>query len=194
MTWYDFWKFLHVSFAVLWVGGGAMMQFFGLRVLAAKSNERVVHFAADVEWIGGRLLTTFSAGALLTGIALVVNAPYWGFGDDWIIIGLVLFAVTFVSGAAFFGPEAGRISKLAAAEGPDSPAVQARVRRLLVLTRIDLVVLFLIVFDMVVKPSFSEGWTIVGALVIAAVVAAVIVIPALGRREQPQAPPSSEPL
>jgi uncharacterized membrane protein len=178
LTWYELWKFLHVSFALLWVGGGAMMQFFALRALASKSNERVVQFAADVEWIGGRLLTTFSAAALVTGIALVVNAPYWGFGDDWIVIGLVLFAITFVAGAAFFGPEAGRISRLAAAEGPDSPVVQARIRRILVLSRIDLVVLFLIVFDMVVKPSFSDGWTIVGALVLAAVVAAALVLPA----------------
>jgi len=178
VTWYQFWKFLHVGFAVLWVGGGAMIQFFALRALRSQDNERTVEFAADVEWIGSRLLTTFSAGAFLTGIALVVNAPFWKIGDDWIVIGLVLFAVTFVAGAAFFGPEAGRISKLAAAEGPDSDAVQARIRRILMLSRIDLVVLFLIVFDMVVKPSFSDGWTIFGALVVAAIVAAVIVIPA----------------
>ena len=178
MTWYDFWKFLHVVFAVLWVGGGAMVQFFALRALAARSNERLVEFAGDVEWIGGRLLTAFSAGAFLTGVALVWNAAFWGFGDDWIVIGLVLFALTFVAGAAFFGPESGRISKLAAAEGPNSPAVQARIRRILMLSRIDLVVLFLVVFDMTVKPSFSDGWTIVGALVVAAVVAALLVLPA----------------
>ncbi|HKB20651.1 MAG TPA: DUF2269 family protein [Gaiellaceae bacterium] len=178
MTWYDFWKFLHVGFAVLWVGGGAMIQFFALRTLRAHDNKRTVEFAGDVEWIGSRLLTTFSAGAFLTGIGLVWNAPFWKIGDDWIVIGLVLFAVTFLAGAAFFGPEAGRISRLAAAEGPNSPVVQARIRRILVLSRIDLVVLFLILFDMAVKPSFDDGWTIVGALVIAAVVAAVLVVPA----------------
>jgi uncharacterized membrane protein len=80
LTWYDFWKFLHISFAVLWVGGGAMMQFFALRALASKSNERLVLFAGDVEWIGSRLLTTFSAGAFLTGLALVWNAPFWTIG------------------------------------------------------------------------------------------------------------------
>jgi uncharacterized membrane protein len=178
LTWYDFWKFLHISFAVLWVGGGAMMQFFALRALASKSNERLVLFAGDVEWIGSRLLTTFSAGAFLTGLALVWNAPFWTIGDDWIVIGLVLFGVTFLAGLAFFGPEAGRISKLAAAEGPNSTAVQARIRRILVLSRIDLVLLFLIIFDMAVKPSFSDGWTIVGALVLAVGLAALLVLPA----------------
>jgi uncharacterized membrane protein len=30
VTWYLFWKFLHVSFAVAWVGGGAVTQFYAL--------------------------------------------------------------------------------------------------------------------------------------------------------------------
>ena len=66
------------------------------------------------------------------GVGLVVNAAFWDFGDDWIVIGLILFAVTFLAGAVFFGPEAGRVGKLTAAEGPTSPVVQARIRRLLV--------------------------------------------------------------
>lgn len=178
MTWYDLWLFLHISFAVLWVGGGAVVQLFALRALAARSPERLAQFAGDAEWIGGRFLTVFGAGAFLTGIALVVNAEFWDFGDDWIVIGLVLFAVTFVTGAAFLGPEAGRVGKLVAAEGASSPAAQARIRRILLVSRIDLVVLFLIIFDMAVKPSFEDGWTIVGALVVAAALAALLVLPA----------------
>jgi hypothetical protein len=96
----------------------------------------------------------------------------------WIGIGLGFFGVTFLSGFAFSGPEAGRIGKLVAAEGATSPAVQDRIKRLIVLTRIDLVVLFLIIFAMTVKPSFSDGWTIVGALVVAAAIAALLVLPA----------------
>jgi hypothetical protein len=38
LTSYDFWLFLHISFAVLWIGGGAMMQFFALRALASASS------------------------------------------------------------------------------------------------------------------------------------------------------------
>jgi uncharacterized membrane protein len=178
LTWYDFWLFLHISFAVLWIGGGAMMQFFALRALASNSPERLAQFTLDVEWIASRFLTAFALGAFLTGIALVVNAEFWGFGDDWIVIGLVLFAVTFLAGAGFFGPESGRIGKLIQAEGPTSPAAQARMRRLLVLSRIDLVVLFLIIFDMTVKPSFEDGWMIVGAIVVAGAIAALLVLPA----------------
>jgi hypothetical protein len=130
-----------------------------------------------VEWVGSRVLTVAAAGAFLSGLGLVWDAPFWNFDDDWILIGLGLFAVTFVAGAAFFGPESGRIAKAAAAQGPSSPEVTARIRRILVLSRIDLVILFLILFDMAVKPSFDDGWTIIGALVVAAALAALLVLP-----------------
>ena len=175
MTWYDLLLFLHITGAVVWVGGGAMMQFFGLRAVGSGSGERLVAFARDLEWIGFRVMMPFSALAFLAGLALVWNAAFWTIGDDWIVIGLVLFGLTFLAGLLFFGPESGRVAKLVAAEGPSSAAVQARIKRLIVLSRIDLVLLFLIIFDMVVKPSFSDGWTIVGGLAAAVALAAVLV-------------------
>ena len=181
MTWYLFWKFLHVSFVVTWVGGGAVSQFYALLALKDGSAERMAQFALDVKWIGDRILVGAALGAVLSGLGLVWNSAFWTIGDDWIVIGLILFAVTFLTGALFFGPEAGRIAKEIDAEGPGSRSAQARIRRLLVLTRIDLVVLFVIIFDMVVKPSFDDTSTIVGALVVAAVLAAVLVLPALRR-------------
>ena len=35
MTWYSFLLFVHVSLAVIWVGGGLMMQLFVLRAQAS---------------------------------------------------------------------------------------------------------------------------------------------------------------
>jgi uncharacterized membrane protein len=181
VTWYLFWKFLHVSFAVTWVGGGAVTQFYALLALKDGSAERMAQFALDVKWIGDRVLLGAALGAVLSGLGLVWNAAFWTIGTDWIVIGLILFAVTFLTGALFFGPEAGRIAKEIEAEGAQSPSAQARIRRLLVLSRIDLVVLFLIIFDMVVKPSFDDTSTIVVALLVAAALAALLVLPALRR-------------
>jgi uncharacterized membrane protein len=71
----------------------------------------------------------------------------------WIWLALVLFAVSFLLGVALFTPESKRIGNQIEAEGPESPAVQARISRLIRLTRIDLVLLFAIVFLMVAKPG-----------------------------------------
>jgi uncharacterized membrane protein len=168
VTWYEFLLFVHISMAVIWVGGGAMMQFFGLRAINAPDPMRLVQLGQDIEWIGTRVLVPSSLLAFVSGILLVIDSDFWGFGDDWIVIGLILFAITFLAGALFFGPESGRLGKLAEAEGPTSPAVQAKLQRLLALTRADLMLLFLITFDMSVKPEWGDASLWIAVLVFAA--------------------------
>ena len=171
---------MHIASAAIWVGGGAMIQLFGLRVLASGDSNRLAEFAGNVEWVGSRFLTSASLVALLSGLGLVWESEFWGFGDDWIVIGFILFGITFLSGAGFFGPESGRIKKLIGSEG--AAAAQGRVRRLIVLTRIDLMILFLLIFDMSVKPSFDDGGTLLGAIVVAAALAALFTVPTLQSR------------
>jgi uncharacterized membrane protein len=180
LTFYEFLLFVHIAGAAIWVGGGAMLQFIGLRVLASGDSNRLAEFAGNVEWVGSRFLTSASLVALLSGFALVWESEFWGIGDDWIVIGLILFGITFLSGAGFFGPESGRIKKLIESEG--AAAAQDRVRRLIVLTRIDLMILLLIIFDMSVKPSFDDGWTLLGAIAAAAALAALFTVPTLRAR------------
>lgn len=185
MSLYELLLFLHLTGATVWLGGGVATQFFALRALRSREPGRLSAFAADVEWVGNRVFMLAALLTLVAGLALVLESDAWGFGDDWIVIALALFAVTFVAGAAFFGPESGRISKLVASEGADSPAVQARIRRILVLSRLDLVLLFLIVFDMSVKPSFSDGSTIVLALASAVALGALLTVRPVRRIAEP---------
>ena len=139
LTWFQFLLFVHIACVAIWLGGAAMIQFFSLRALASDDPVRTATFASDVEWVGKRVFVPASLLVLVAGILIVLDSDFYGFGDDWIVIALVLFAVTFAAGAGFFGPESGRIAKLIDAEGPTSPAVGARVRRILALSRADLV-------------------------------------------------------
>jgi uncharacterized membrane protein len=180
MTLYELVLFLHIAAAAIWVGGGAMIQFFGLRVLAKKEPAALAEFAGDVEAVGNRALVPAALAALLTGFALVWEGEFVTIGDDWVVIGLILFAITFLAGAGFFGPESGRIKRQIQAEG--SAAAQPRILRLIVLSRIDLMILFLLVYDMSVKPSFGDGWTILGGLFGAAGLAALFTVPTLRAR------------
>jgi hypothetical protein len=77
------------------------------------------------------------------------------------VIGLVLYAVTFLSGLLFLGPESARIGKLIE---DGSPEAGPRTLRLILLSRLDLVVLFLLVYDMTVKPSFDDSALLEGLL------------------------------
>ncbi len=140
MTWYTFLLFVHVAVAVIWIGGGLMMQFFGMRASMSGEPARMAAIGEDIEWIANRVFIPSSLIAFVSGVLLVVESDFYGFGDDWIVIALVLYATTFFAGLLFLGPESGRIGKLNA-EG--SPEAGPRTMRLIMLARLDIVLLFL---------------------------------------------------
>src|SRR5918999_558177 len=98
MSWYEFLLFVHISMAAIWVGGAVMIQFFALRILGSGEPARQVALGSDVEWISNRLIVPASLLAVLSGVLMVIDAAFWSFGDDWIVIGLILFGITFVAG------------------------------------------------------------------------------------------------
>ena len=171
MSWVTFLLFLHVTVAVVWVGGSLMMQLFGIRASMSGDPARMAALGQDIEWIANRVFVPSSLIAFLSGILLVVESDFYGFGDDWIVIGLALYATTFFAGVLFLGPESGRIGKLTAA---GSPEAGARTLRLIMLARLDLILLFLLIYDMTVKPDFGDAgsylWGIAGAAVAAGLV------------------------
>jgi protoporphyrinogen IX oxidase len=158
VTWYEFLLFVHISMAVIWVGGATIIQLFALRALRAPDPTRMADFASDASYISTRVFIPASLLALVSGVWMVLDSDFIGFGDDWIVIGLILYAVTFLAGALFFGPEAGRIKQQIDAEGPTSAAVQARIQRVLALSRADLMLLFTLIYDMSVKPEWGDAW------------------------------------
>jgi hypothetical protein len=52
----------------------------------------------------------------------------------------------------FLSPETSRLTKAMAARGPQDPEVQSRLRRIMLVVRVDVALMFLIVLDMVAKP------------------------------------------
>lgn len=171
MSWFTFLKFVHVAMAVTWVGGGLMMQFFGIRASMSGDPARMATLGQDIKWIADRVFVPASLLAFLTGVLMVIDLDGIGFGDDWIVIALVLYATTFFAGLLFIGPEAGRVGKLQAERAPEAGA---RTLRLIFLSRLDLVLLWVIVYDMTVKPSFDDASTIVWGLVGAVVAAGLV--------------------
>jgi uncharacterized membrane protein len=152
MTLYEWLVLVHIVMAVVWVGGGATLNILAIRAQRAKDPDRLVALARDVEWVGTRVFTPASIVLLIAGI-WAVSEGNWEFSQAWISIGFAGYIASFLAGVLFFGPESGRIAKLAAAEGAASPTVQARLSRLLTFTRIELVILLVVIWAMVTKPG-----------------------------------------
>ena len=151
MTTYEALLIGHLLFVITWVGTDIAMQVLSFRAIAA-GPQRMVDFLRDVEWLGTRLLIPTSLLTLVFGI-LLVNEVGYEFGDTWIALAFAGYGFSFLLGAGFLGPETGRIGGLIEERGAEDPEVQRRIGRILLLTRLELLVLIGVVLDMVLKPG-----------------------------------------
>ena len=142
----------HILGAVTWIGGSLTLLLLGSRARRSQNPTLLASFARDAAWIGQRVYMPASVVVLVAGLALVAVGR-WPYESLWIGIGLVAVIVSALTGALFVGPELGRVGKLIAERGPDEAHVASRMDRILTVSRIELIVLFLVVIDMAVKPG-----------------------------------------
>ena len=157
MTWYTFFKSVHVAMAATWFGVSVMIQALALRIMRTGDARRQADFAKDTEVVGMRLLIPTTWLLLLAGVAMMINLD-WSWGQNWIVLGLISWALSFAVGAGFLGPESGRIAAVIEREGAESPEAQIRIRRILLISRVELVILLAVIVNMVVKPVGNAGW------------------------------------
>ena len=151
-TWFGIFKIVHVGFAVFWVGGGLLLTALALRAERSHDPEEIGRIARQATFVGEKLFAPASGIVLLMGIVMVINSPEIGFGDTWVIIGLVGFAISFVTGIAVLAPRARRLVELFDTVGSTAPQTQAAIREILLISRVDVAVLVIVVFDMLMKP------------------------------------------
>jgi uncharacterized membrane protein len=149
--WYFVFKMLHVSAAVIWVGGGLFLTICALLAELADNDDQLLQIGHWAEVVAGRLFPLMSFVVLGFGIGMTMNGDI-GYNQFWIIFGLIAWAASAATGILFLGPEAKRLNGVAAKYGPDSPEAKARLQRILLVARADVALMFVIVFDMVVKP------------------------------------------
>ena len=149
--WYFVFKMLHVGAGVVWVGGGLFITTCAVLAELANDDDQLLQIGHWAETVAGRVFPIMSFVVLGFGIGMTSNASI-GYDQFWLVFGLIAWALSAATGILFLGPEAKRLNKAAAEHGPKSPEVQTRLRRILLVVRVDVALMFLIVFDMVAKP------------------------------------------
>lgn len=182
MDWYLLAKFLHVTFAIIWLGGGLVMVLLGTRAEHANDEKDLIANVLKVAWLGGRLFVPASLLTLIFGALAVWQGQAWS--DLWIILGLVGFATTFGVGITMLKPRADRIAADHKSNG-STPSVLDQSRDILQLAKFDFILLFTVVFDMVMKPAASDTWVLLvmaAAVILGAVTYVVPLVRAAPRR------------
>jgi uncharacterized membrane protein len=150
--WFAAFKWIHVSVAVFWVGGGLTLTALALWAETKEDPEEMATLARQAAFVGEKLFAPAGLIVLAMGITMVINSPEFSFNQTWVIIGLVGYALTFTTGVGFLAPRAKRIAELLETKGATAPETQAAIKQILLISRIDVGVLLIVVADMLMKP------------------------------------------
>jgi uncharacterized membrane protein len=188
MTLYEFLLFIHIAATVVWVGAGLCSLVLAIGYDRDGDEPAIRRFLADQERLATRLFIPASLTVVIFGIALVIESDAWSFDYLWIVLGLVGFAATFVTGLFMIKPASERIGAAMEREGGRlTPQLRTDIRKLIVMARLDYVVLFLVIADMVIKPTGDDVGVLIGMAVILALGIAYILsrVRALDAEHQP---------
>jgi uncharacterized membrane protein len=168
MNWYEIFLFCHIACAITWLGSGLLMQVQSARAARSPDANAVLYALRDSGALALLIFVPASLGAVIFGVLLVIVGG-WGFETAWVALGLTGFLASFLIGNFILKPGAARVAELAKRDGASSPELLAVGRRQMLVGRVELVILYSIVADMVLKPSFDDVAKlalIAGALVI----------------------------
>lgn len=174
MSYYEVLVFLHISGAIVWVGGGVMLLIMGMRFDRVRDEASLKGLFDQSNWFSMRIFIPVSLFVLVVGILAVIEGP-WGFDQLWVLLGLAGFATTFLTGLLLIKPEAEGIGATIASEGGMSAASVAGMRRMFLKMRLDYAVFFVVVADMVLKPTADDVGTLVLMAVVLAIAAGLVV-------------------
>ena len=165
MSRYEFFLFLHVVAAAAWFGAALLSM--ALLELASRAGELswLVRFGEFDNSLAKALFIPAALVTLVAGLVLVFDGP-WSFGDDgWVTGGLILLVAIFALGIGLIVPTGQRLTEAAkSALAPpaelEAPAVDLNdrtevtdlIRRLRLLSWVDVSLLAIVFFLMTVKP------------------------------------------
>ena len=151
MTWYEFLLFVHITAAVIWLGGAFTFQMYGFVVRRGGDPEEMARFAGRAGSLAERMFVPASLVVILAGIGLMIEGN-WDWGEWFVVLGLLGWAVVSLTAFGYLSRSLNRTGMRMATEGP-SPELGAEMNRLILLARTLILILFLVVFVMVVKPG-----------------------------------------
>ena len=150
MTFYEVMLFVHIVGAMVWIGGSIMLGFVSAKVQGTGDAQFRARFATAAGVVGP-VIGVSALLLLAAGIGMVLQSDAITLSELWVWLGLALFGVSAVVGAAYFGPASNRIVK--ALEAGQIEEADRRSRTFNMVSRLDTLLLLVIVGLMVFKPG-----------------------------------------
>lgn len=150
---YEIAIFLHVLGGFVWVGGLLYTQSIWHRMILSDKEDSARGIYDAINWSANRVIVPAAVVVLVAGVTMVATNDAWAFDQLWVILALVLFAIS----AFGFGTWTDKLFadslELLDSEGIKGPSYIAATRKLMNITRIDGFLLMSILALMVFKPG-----------------------------------------
>ncbi len=143
-------KYVHVLAAMVWVGGVFYSQVLAWRAARSDDPSELPRTARAIGYLGLRIFLPTAIILFVAGLFLVIDK--WQFSQLWVSVSMLTWLVLVLIGALYLGPNGEKTGKLFATEGPTSVAARASLDKIFLVTRLQIVLLVLVVFLMVAKP------------------------------------------
>ena len=150
MSWYELLQSLHILAIATWFGSGLAISAMAFMALRTGPEAFGTITLPASKW-ASRAHPAAGVVLLLTGFGMVADADL-SF-DAWLILGLIGLVITMGIGGALIGRTADGIVKRMEAGSMTAEELTTDGRQLLLYTRIELVLLVLLIVDMVAKPG-----------------------------------------
>ena len=160
MALYELLLFVHITAAIVWIGAGLLIQVQAHRANKMDDKDGLKRILDDVGALSNTVFIPSSLTVVVFGVLLVIESDAWAFDQLWIVLGLVGYLATFGTGLGILKPRAEQLAEMIDQQG-FTPSVITKMRELLTLGRIDFVVLVLVVFTMVVKPTGDDAGVLI---------------------------------
>jgi len=153
LTFNELLLFIHIVFAIAWVGGSISLSLNGVRAMSSKDTSARMHFLKQAEFMV-RVFNVSGIVVAAAGIWIVIRLdPPYGFEQFWISFALAAVIVSALLGMFFFAPQIRKALAMGESEGSASPALEALGRRIGQVATLELLMLVAVVWAMVVKPG-----------------------------------------
>jgi uncharacterized membrane protein len=182
VSYYEVLLFLHITAAAVWFGGGFLLLLLAARMSRMSDTQGLETLFRQANFIA-KIFIPSALLLLLVGVLMVLEGP-WSFGELWIVLGLVGYAATFVSGLFIIRPEADRIAAAIESDGGMTPESATATAKMFGHMRFEYVVIAMVIAVMALKPTADD----VGALAAMAAVVAVAAVLIFGRGQASSVP------
>ncbi len=149
MELFEIYKFVHITTAMIWVGGGVLGVVYTERAKKAGAVHRL-GIARDLEFVALRVFNPAAIVTLIFGILMVLELDGFEFSQAWILMGIGGVALSAALGMGYLGPQAKRL--VGELEAGDARG-EARLTAVSRVALFDVVVLLVVVWAMVFKPG-----------------------------------------